>query len=88
MVADRTHLDDLSGDELDAIVLVEDAQFTQLLVHLDGERTREQRCHAHNIGSGKWPSQSHGVSIHFIINWARTISERRRMALRNAVHRA
>ena len=57
-VADRTHLDDLSGNELDPVVLPQDPQLGQPLVGIHCERASEEvQRHRHNIGSARMPSQ-------------------------------
>src|SRR6266550_6717896 len=59
--ADGRHLDDLPVEQLDAVVLVQDAQLGQPVVGVHCERTREQaNRHLHNIDSTKWPSQFAG----------------------------
>ena len=56
---DRAHLDDLAADELQPVVLPQDAQFGEPLVGFQREGTLEQLLHhVHNFGSASGPSQS------------------------------
>src|SRR3989442_13494913 len=57
-VADGAHLDHLAADQLDPVVLPEDAQLAEALVRVEGERAFERaQRHANNIGSAKDPSK-------------------------------
>ena len=56
--ADGRHLDDLPIEQLDAIVLVQDAQLSKPVVGVHSEGTRKQaNRHVHNMDSAKWSSQ-------------------------------
>src|SRR5947208_15653608 len=56
--ADGRHLDDLPVEQLDAVVLVQDAQLGQPVVGVHREGAREQaNRHLHNMDSAKCASQ-------------------------------
>src|SRR2546421_240371 len=59
--ADGRHLDDLPVEQLDAVVLVQDAQLGQPVVGVHREGAREQaNRHLHNMDSAKCASQFAG----------------------------